>query len=67
MNEFFVAKVHNLRSQFAAQSIDLQGCEKAMELKTCSLSLGFVSLKKIEQIIRNMKSSKAVAVDGLDS
>ena len=35
--------------------------------KNCLLELSFVSVKKVEEFIRNIKSSKAVAIDGLDS
>ena len=67
MNEFFISKVDNLRKNFVAQNRSFDGCRKAMDSKKCRLSLEFVSLKKVEQIIKNLKSSKAVAADGLDS
>ena len=67
MNEYFITKVKNLQSGFTGQNIDLSGCHSAMASKSCSLDLGYVSLKTVERIIMNLKSSKAVAVDELDS
>ena len=67
MNEYFISKVKNPQSTFKGQNIDLSGCYEAMDSKFYSLDLGYVSLKTVERIIRNLKSSKAVAVDELDS
>ena len=67
MNEYFISKINDLRSNFSIQNPDLRGCYKAKNSKKCSLSLEFVSVKDVERIIKNLRSSKAVSIDGLDS
>ena len=67
MNEFFVQKVNNLRSRFVRQGLNLSHCEKAMGNKKCKLGLRFVTLKQVLKLLKNLKSSKSVAIDELDS
>ena len=67
MNEYFISKINDLRSNFSIQNPDLRGCYIAKNSKKCSLSLEFVSVKDVEKIIKNLRSSKAVSIDGLDS
>ena len=67
LNEFFINKVNCLRSKFKDQHINLDGCYMAMSSKSCSLSLSFVTVSKVEKLLRNLKPSKATAVDGLDA
>ena len=67
LNDFFIEKVEKHMKMFRGGNLDLKGCQKIMDSKRCSLTLNFVSVKKIENLIRNLKSSKAVAVDELDS
>ena len=35
--------------------------------KSCRLSLNFVSVQKVEKMLKSLKSSRATAIDGLDS
>ena len=67
LNDFFIEKVKNHQKRFIGGNLDLKGCQKIMNSKRCSLALNFVSVKKVETLIRNLKSSKAVAIDQLDS
>ena len=67
MNDYFIEKVTCLKDKFKESSIDLRGCQKAMHSKRCKLQLDFISVKKVEKLISNIKSSKAVAIDELDS
>ena len=67
MNEFFIDKVRKLRNKFQSQHLDLRGCRQAMQSKNCKSSLNFVSVHKVEKMLRNLKSSRATAIDGLDS
>ena len=67
MNEFFINKVKKLRSNFKSEVVDLSGCQKAMLSKRCKLSLSFISVGKVEKLLKGLKSSKATAIDGLDS
>ena len=67
MNNFFIEKVENLKGKFQGQVPNLIGCRKAMISKKCFVDISFVSVSKVEKILRGLKSSKAVAIDGLDS
>ena len=67
MNQFFVEKVKNLRKKFAGNKANLEHCEKIMSGRQCSLSMRFVSVKTIKKLLKNLKSSKSVAIDELDS
>ena len=67
MNEFFISKVENLRRGFGGQNLNLTHCRQAMKNKKCSLGLEFVSVKQVKKLLKNLKSSKAVAIDELDS
>ena len=67
MNEYFISKVTNLRNNFNRRSPNFEHCQKLMGKKTCSLDIGFVTVKQVRRLLKNLKSSKCVAVDELDS
>ena len=67
MNEFFIGKIKGHKKNFNFDNIDLSSCQNMMLSKNCSLGLNFISVKKVEKMILNLKSSKAVATDELDS
>ena len=67
MNEFFVEKVKNLKNKFGDVPPNYDPCHKAMDGKNCQLSMKHVSLRKVLKILKNLKSSKSVGVDELDS
>ena len=67
LNEFFIGKIKSLRANFQDQEVNLEGCKRAMHSKRGSLSLSFTSVFQVEKVLRKLKSSKAVAIDGLDT
>ena len=67
MNEFFLNKVSTIRRSFKNLPTNLSGCVKAMEGKHCKLSLRFISVQKVLNILKNLKSSRSVGIDELDS
>ena len=67
MNEFFVDKIQNLKSKFVDASPNYNHCYKAMAGKNCRLSMNYVSMRKILRILKNLKTSKSLGVDELDS
>ena len=67
MNEFFVTKVTTIKEAFKNIPVNLDGCKKAMKGKKCRLGLGFVSVQKVRKILRNLKPSRSVGIDELDS
>ena len=67
MNEYFISKVTNLRQKFAGNIPNIEHCRRLMKDKKCSLRLGFVTMKQVKILLKNLKSSKCVAIDELDS
>ena len=67
MNEFFVQKIRDIRSKFDGVAPNYEHCKKAMGGKKCKMHLQHVSIKKVIKVIKNLKSSKSLGVDELDS
>ena len=67
MNEFFITKVENLRQKFSGNKPNFQHLKSMMKKKKCTLGISFVSVKQVKKLLKNLKSSKCVAVDELDS
>ena len=67
MNEFFVEKVKNLKKKFDDVPVNYQHCHKAMNGKKCKLGMKHVTLKKVLKILKNLKTSRSVGIDELDS
>ena len=67
MNEFFVEKIKKIRNNFRPTPTNYQHCKQAMGDKRCQLYLQHVTVKKVIKVIKNLKSSKSLAVDELDS
>ena len=67
MNNFFIKKVKRIRENIAPVHENLEDCTKVMIDKRCDLKLQHVSIKTIEKIIQNLKNSKSLSVDELDS
>ena len=67
MNEFFVEKIQKLKIKFFDAPPNYDHCYKAMAGKTCSLGLKYVSMKKVLKILKNLKPSKSIGVDEIDS
>ena len=64
MNEFFVEKVKKLKQKFGD---NFEHSYKAMGNKNCKLDMKHVTEKKILKVLKNLKPSKSVGVDELDS
>ena len=67
MNDFFVSKIQKLKAKFRDVPANLEHCSKAMNGKRCKLNMKHVTQRKILKILKNLKSSKSVGVDELDS
>ena len=67
MNEFFITKVEKLRQKFSGNKPNFQHLKSMMNKKKCTLGISFVSKKQVKKLLKNLKSSKCVAVDELDS
>ena len=67
MNEYFVEKIRNLKLKFGDIPVAFEHCHKAMLGKKCKLSMKFVTQKKVLKILKNLKNSRSLAIDELDS
>ena len=67
MNEFFVSKVQNIVRNLRKLPANLSGCRKIMQDRDISLSLKFVSVKKIRKILGSLKKKTSTSVDQLDN
>ena len=67
MNEFFITKVNKLRESFSGNKPNLDHMKSIMRKKKCKLGMAFVTLGQVRKLIKNLKSSRCVAVDELDS
>ena len=67
MNEFFVQKIRTIRNNFGLTPANYQHCKQSMSGKRCKMYLQHVTVKKVTKVIKNLKSSKSLSVDELDS
>ena len=67
LNEFFIEKVKNLNSKFRDAAINFTHCYEAMKDKKCKLTMKHITMPKILKILKNLKTSRSVGVDELDS
>ena len=67
MNHFFIDKVSKIRENMARVAINMVPCKMIMLNKKCKLSLSFVSLNKVEKLLRSLSNSRSTAIDGLDN
>ena len=67
MNEFFIGKVENIVKGLKKLPKDMTGCVKIMKDRRISLSMKFVTVKKVRKLLGNLKSKTSTAVDQLDN
>ena len=67
MNVFFIEKIKNLKSKFGDVAVNFTHCYKAMKDKKCKLKIKHVTVPKILKILKNLKTSRSLGVDELDS
>ena len=66
MNEYFVQKIDNLRSNFHNITPNFDGCRKAMNSRSCKMYLQHITVARVVKMIESWKGSRSLAVDGLD-
>ena len=67
MNEFFISKVQNIVKTMKNLPTDLSGCRNIMQGKKISISLKFVSVKKVRKLLGSLKNKTSTSVDQLDN
>ena len=67
MNEYFIEKVATIKESFENLPVNLDWCRRAMRGKNCKLNLRHVSVRKVLKILKNLKPSKSLGIDEIDS
>ena len=67
MNEYFIEKVASLKDSFENIPVCLNSCRRVMLGKKCKLDLRHVTVRKVLKILKNLKSSRSVGIDEIDS
>ena len=67
MNEFFITKVQNIVAKLRKIPTDLSGCRNLMVGRKLSLSLKFVTVKKVRKLLASLKNKTSTSVDQLDN
>ena len=67
MNEFFITKVQKIVENLRKVPVDLSGCRNIMADRKISLSLKFVTVKKVRKLLAGLKNKTSTGVDQLDN
>ena len=67
MNEFFINKVRNIVAGLKKLPVDLSWCRRVMAGRKLSLSLKFVTKKKVRKLLAGLKNKTSTSVDQLDN
>ena len=67
INDFFANKVQRIRDAIPNVPANYLTCHKIMEDKSCRLSLSHVQVKRVRDLLKNLKSSKSTSIDELDN
>jgi hypothetical protein len=58
MNEYFMNKVKTIRDAILYVPANFSHCHKIMEEKTCKLSLSHVQVKRVKELLKNLKIAR---------
>ena len=67
MNEYFISKVQTIVLGLKAVPMNLRRCKKLKLGKKVSMSLQYVSVKKVRHLGTSLKNKKSTSVDQLDN
>ena len=67
MNEYFIDKVKNIVKGLKNVPQDMTGCRKIMNGRKLSISMKFVTVKKVRKILGSLKNKKSTSLDLLDN
>ena len=67
MNEYFIEKVRTIVGSLKIVPEDLSGCSKVMAGRKLSLSLKFVTVKKVKSLLLSLKNKTSTSMDQLDN
>ena len=67
MNEFFISKVQNIVKNLRNLPKDLSGCKQIMKDKNISISLKFVTVRKVRKLLGSLKNKTSSSIDQMDN
>ena len=67
INNYFIMKVKLIRQGIAVLGNQFTKCKEVMDNKDCKLSIRYVSLKKVNKMLKNLKNSRSTSIDELDN
>ena len=67
MNYFFIEKIQKIRSSILRKPNDYKTCSKIMGQKKCKFALEYVSVKRVNKMLKSLKNSTSTSIDGLDN
>ena len=67
MNKFFCKKVKDIKKSITSIPWSPESLKSIMKNKKCSLDLKYPTKHEINNILKNLSSSRSTAVDGLDN
>ena len=67
MNNFFVSKVQKIVKNLKKLPENLSGCRKIMQDRDISISLKFVTVRKIRKLLGSLKNKTSTSMDQLDN
>ena len=66
-NEYFISKVQKIVEGLKNVPVDLSGCRKVMQGRDISLSMKFVTVRKVRKLLGSLKNKTSTSVDQLDN
>ena len=67
MNDYFILKVQQIVKGLEKVPTDLSGCKEITKGRKISLSMKFVSLRKVRELLGELKNKTSSSIDQLDN
>ena len=67
MNDFFIKKVRVIQDSISHAVNNFDECKRIMVAKNCRLSMQYVSLSKVNKLLKSLKPSRSTSMDSLDN
>ena len=67
MNTYFIKKVQMIREGISFLGNQFTMCKEIMASKRCKLNIRYVSVQKVNKLLKKLKNSKSTSLDELDN
>ena len=67
MNNFFIEKIQKIRRSIESVPLNFNYCKKIMEKKKCTLGMDFITIARVNKLLKGLKNSRSTSIDGLDN